>query len=191
MGANESVYMANSSGQDIFVIAAPNPDWAIVDFLTDVGLMFVGIGEIKSVVTAARLPEALKTIKDIYEFVKIAGKLLSGTISAGTRGPEAALALIEAVKKNSIPIKAGEYKKVNDRGVLGMYLSASGIADLLGASTVSVMVMSGDGKQVANFNTNGDYSWIATSNKKIVRSKYGSIWQQDPGSGSINWDVQK
>ena len=191
MGANTSVHMANSSGQDIFVIAATNPDWAIVDFLTNAGLMLVGVGKIKAVVAASNLPKTFKTIKDIYEYAKIAGRLLSGSISAVTGGSEAALAFIDAVKKNSIPIKAGEFQKVNERGILGMYLSPSGIADLLGARTVSVLVMSGDGKQVANFNTNSDHSWIATRDRRIVRSRYGSIWQQDPGSGSINWDVQR
>ncbi|KAI0314869.1 hypothetical protein OF83DRAFT_406031 [Amylostereum chailletii] len=191
MGVSHSVYMANAAGQEIYVMASLNPDWAIVDFVTDIGLLFVAVGEIKAVATAAELPETLVTLRDLYEFLKIAAKLLSASISAGTRPGEAALALLDAFKKTSIPIANGDHKNVKDEGVLGIYLSADGIASLFGASTVSVIVMSGDGKQVAMYNTGADDSWIATNEEKIVRSKYGSIWQQDPGAGTVEWPVQR
>ncbi|TRM67979.1 hypothetical protein BD626DRAFT_109000 [Schizophyllum amplum] len=190
MGSSQSVYMANASGQKNYVMASLNPDWAIVDFITDIGLLFVGVEELKAVTTAVELPEALVTIRDLYEFLKIAAQILSGTLSVGSRGPEAALALVEAFSKTSIPIDYGDYKNVKDEGVLSMYLSASGIAGMLGASTVSVMVLSGDGKQLAMWNTGADDSWITTDEQEIVRSKYGSIWQRDPGAGTVGWLVQ-
>ena len=68
-----------------------------------------------------------------------------------------------------------------------MYLTPDGIAGVLGAKTVSVMVLSGDGKQLAMWNTGSDDSWITTNQHMIVRSKYGSIWQQDPSSGTQDW----
>lgn len=183
--------MANDSGQDIYIIAAPNPDWAIADIVTDVALIFVGLTELKAVFTAAELPATIASLRDLYEFVKITGTLLSGSFSVGTRPTEAALKVIEAVKKNSIPIAAGDHKNIKDENFLSMYLNASGIAGMLGASTVSVMVMSGDGKQVALYNTPPDDSWIATREQKIVRSKYGSIWQKDPGAGSVDWPISQ
>ncbi|KAI0777194.1 hypothetical protein BD413DRAFT_467025 [Trametes elegans] len=189
MGVSQSVYMANASGQKIYTIAALNPDWAIADFITDIGLLAVGVGELKAVATAAELPEALVTFRDLYRFLKIAVQILGGTLSVGTRGPEAALALVDAFKKTSIPIEHGDYKNVKDENVLGIYLSASGIAGLLGASTVSVIVLSGDGKQLASWNTGSDDSWIATEEKQIVRSVYGKIWQRDPGAGVVQWPV--
>jgi len=181
--------MANASDQDIYVIASLNPDWAIADFITDIGLLLVGVEELKAVTTTAELPEALVTIRDLYNFLKISAQLLSGTLSVGSRSAEAALALVEAFKKTSIPIASGDFKNVHDEGVLGIYLSADGIGGLLGASTVSVMVLSGDGKQLAMWNSNSDHSWIATNEQKIVRSKYGSIWQQDPDAGVQNWPI--
>ena len=189
MGTSQSVYMANASDQDIYVIASLNPDWAIADFITDIGLLLVGVEELKAVTTTAELPEALVTIRDLYNFLKISAQLLSGTLSVGSRSAEAALALVEAFKKTSIPIASGDFKNVHDEGVLGIYLSADGIGGLLGASTVSVMVLSGDGKQLAMWNSNSDHSWIATNEQKIVRSKYGSIWQQDPDAGVQNWPI--
>ncbi|KAJ8523364.1 hypothetical protein ONZ45_g225 [Pleurotus djamor] len=173
MGANQSVYMANGSGQDIHVIASLNPDWAIVDFITDIGLLIAGVEELKGAAMLGELPETLNTIRDLFD-----------------RGPEAALALVEAFRKTSVPIDAWSYKDMKDENALGMYLSASGIAGLMGASTVSVMVLSRDGKQLAMYNTGSDDSWIATDREEIVRSKYGSIWQEDPSAGTESWPIQ-
>lgn len=189
MGVNQSVWVANDSGQDIYVIAAANPDWVIADVATDAALILVGLTELKATLTLAELPATIASFRDLYQFIKITGTLLSGSFSVGSRPAEAALAVIEAVKKHSIPISAGDAKDVKDANFLAMYLNASGIGGILGASTVSVMVMSADGKQVAMWNTGPDDSWIATREKNIVRSKYGSVWQHDPGAGSVNWPV--
>lgn len=181
--------MANNSGHEIYVMASLNPDWAIVDFITDIALLLVGVEEIKAVATAAELPAALNTFRDLYEFLKIAAKLLSGSFSVGSRSAEAALAMADAFKKVAVSIGNGDHKNVDSEGFLSIYLSASGIAGLLGASTVSLVVMSADGKQVALWNTGSDDSWIATGREKIVRSKYGTIWQEDPSAGSVDWPV--
>ncbi|KAI0884571.1 uncharacterized protein GGS22DRAFT_144192 [Annulohypoxylon maeteangense] len=191
MGISHSVYMANGSGQDIYVMASLNPEWAIVDFIVDIGLLYVGVEEIKGVVMAAELPETLATFRDLYEFLNIARKLIMGMIAAGTRPGEAAMALLDAFKKTSIRIPYDEYKDVERDSILSIYLSADGVASLVGAENVSVMVMSGDGKQLAMWDTNADHSWIATKDGKIVRSKYGTIWQQDPAEGSVEWSVIK
>jgi hypothetical protein len=68
-----------------------------------------------------------------------------------------------------------------------MYLTPSGIAGMVGVKTISMMVLSGDGKQLAMWSTSSDESWITTSQQMTVRSKYGSIWQQDLGSGTEEW----
>jgi hypothetical protein len=93
---------------------------------------------------------------------------------------------LDAFKKTAKQISNQDYKDVHDDNLLN-YLNADGIAAILGAETVSVMVMSGDTKQLAIWNTGSDQSWIATSSKKIVRSKYGTIWQQDPDSWTAIW----
>lgn len=193
MGLSHSVYLANDSGQDIYVMASLNPDWAIADFIVDIGLLAYGVSEIRAVVAAAELPAELKTLRDLYEFVKISGTLLGGMVATGSRPGEAALAVLDAFKKTAVCIPAGEYKDVEHDSVLSIYLSADGIASLFGAETVSVMVMShvGDEVQLAMWNTGSDNSWIATKDKIIVRSKYGTIWEQDPVAGVVWWPVQK
>lgn len=77
-----------------------------------------------------------------------------------------------------------DYKDVHSDNFLN-YLNADGVASVAGAETVSVMVLSGDGKQLAMWNSGSDASWIATDHKRVVRSKYGTIWQQDPAAGTV------
>jgi len=187
IGLTQHVYFANASSKDVYIMAVENLDWIIVDVIADVALFALGIGEIKAVTGIAELPEALNTIKDIYKFLSIAVKLIGGTISIGSRSAEAIMAVVEAFKKASIKIPCDDYKDAIDRGILGIYLSASGYAGLFGASTVTLVVMSGDGKQVSQYNTGPDYSWIATNREVIVRSRYGTLWQEDPAEGSYDW----
>lgn len=134
----------------------------------------MGFAELKAVFTAAKLPATIASLRELYEFIKITGALLSGSISVSPRPAK-------AVKKNSIPIVARDHKDIKDENLLPMHRNASSIAGILGASTVSVMVMSGDGKQVALYNTPPDDSWIAIREQNILRSKYGRSWQKDPG----------
>jgi hypothetical protein len=84
-------------------------------------------------------------------YLKVAAQLLSKTDSIDSRTSGAARAFVNAYTNTSIQIAVSEYKNVEEEGILEIYLSPSGIADLLGVSTVSVMVLtvSGDGKQLA------------------------------------------
>jgi hypothetical protein len=167
-------------------MAALDPDWAIVDFMVDVSLLLVAVGELKAAVTTMELPEALVTLRDLYEFLKVAASISLSTASASTRPADAALALLNAFKATGKTIADQGYMEVHDDNALN-YLNADGIAAVLGAQTVSVMAMSGDGKQLAMWNSGADQSWIATSSHKIIRSKYGTIWEQDPDTWTAIW----
>ncbi|KAF8969204.1 hypothetical protein BDZ97DRAFT_1796565 [Flammula alnicola] len=173
MGSSESVYMANDSGQDIYVMAALNPDWAIAT----------------SSLTLPYLPEEIHSLLDLYQYIKAATDVVKNSGDVGSDAYSAAMALIDGFRQNSVPITYQDYKDVQKEDFLSMYLSASGIASLLGAKTVSLVVMSGDGMQVAMWDTNADDSWIATNQTEIIRSKYGSIWQPDPADGTIAWPI--
>jgi len=189
-GISHTVYMANACGQDIYVMASLSTEWAIIDAIADGALLLAAVADIAAVVTTAEaLPEVINTLSDLYGYLKVAAQLLRDTGSISSRTTDAAQTLVNAFANTSIPIAFDDYKNVEEEGVLSIYLSPDGIASLLGASTVSVMVMSGDGKQVAMWDTGADDSWIATNQQTIVRSAYGSIWQQDPGAGTQNWSV--
>jgi len=181
--------MADASGQDIFVMAALSQDWPIFDFVADAALLLAGVQGIlaASIAEAADLPAVVKSFSDLYQYLKVAVQLLSRTDRVASDAKGAAQVLVDAYTNTSIQITFNDYKNVQEEGVLDVYLSPSGIAGLLGAKTVSVMVLSRDGKQLAMWDTGDDDSWIATNQQTIVRSVYGSIWQQDPSSGSEDW----
>ena len=182
---SQNIYVANQMPEDIHVFAGKSPGWVIADVLTDVALFATGIGEIKSALTAERLPEAIRTTSDLIKILKWVAKLYGGTVSVGSRPAEAAKDIIEAFKKNSIPISPGSYKNVLESGLLS-YLSPSGVASLLDAETITMIIMAENGERVIDFSTGTDESWIATSNY-VVRSKYGTIFDEDPGAGKNNW----
>ena len=178
--------MANGSKKKIWVLIALKPEWALVDVFVDVALLLVAAGELKLIAESAELPEALVTIAGLFKFMQIAVKLLWASIGAATRPADAVLSIIDAFKGVSTQINVGDAPNVAENSFLN-YLNADGIASLLGAKTLNVMVMTDDGHQFAWFDSGPDDSWIATSHEKIVRSKYGSLWQEDPGAGSIDW----
>ncbi|KAG7093105.1 hypothetical protein E1B28_009391 [Marasmius oreades] len=188
--SNNSVCMANSTDEDIYVMVSLNADWAITDFITDIGLFLIAVGEIRQLVVDVELPKMIVTLRDLHRFLKISYTALAETAAAGSRkAADAASALHYAIKKNSIVIPAGQYKQINEKNWLESFFNASAVGSLLVAKTVSLMVMTGDGQRFAMYDTNSDYSWIATKEGKCVRSKYGSVWQQDTQAGVVDWPV--
>ena len=183
---SQHIYVANHNSQGAYVMATKSLEWQIADFLTDIGLFAVGVGEIKAVVTAYELPETINTVKDLVQVMKIVAGLLSGTISAGSRSAEAAKELVDAFKESSTEVGQGDYKDVRETGFLD-YLSPSGIAGLLDADTITLVVMTDDGKKFVDFPSNIDYSWIVTPSR-VVRSQYGTLNVEDPDAGQYNWN---
>ncbi|KAJ3561072.1 hypothetical protein NP233_g10421 [Leucocoprinus birnbaumii] len=188
MGANQSVHMANSCGQVIHVAIAMRPEVALTDIYVDCALFAFAIGELKSLAsTAADLPAEITTFGDLFKSLLFCVRTIKAWGSAAGRPPDAVYTLIEAFKKTSIRIPYGQAPDISDRGILETYLNADGIAGLLGVKTMSAIVMTDDAQQLAMFDTAPDSSWIATSRGLIVRSKYGSLWQEDPSAGQVEW----
>ncbi|TFY83630.1 hypothetical protein EWM64_g387 [Hericium alpestre] len=128
MGNNESVFLANASGQDVYVMAGLYPDWPVAEFLNDISRLYVGVEELKgATVEVLQLPEALITVRDLYEFLQVASKLLSGRIEIGSRSEEAAAILRDAFKENSILIFAGNDANLKDEELLRRYLNSNGV----------------------------------------------------------------
>jgi len=185
---SQNIYIANGNVQDIYVMATLDPDWALADFITNIVLLVVSFGRIQSVfASAAGL--SLKTPRDLFVVLELAAKFFAGAASADIRAAEAAQSFVDSFKNTSILIKSADHKNVYEQGFLEQYLTPNGIAGMLGADTVTLMVMSGDGKQVAMWNSGPDDSWIATNDQKIVRSVYGTLWDLDPDAGSEDWPV--
>lgn len=164
--------------------------WAVVDVMTDAALIVTGAEELKAAAAISELPKTIKTLKDLYNAIKFAWLVISGSLAVSTRPVDAALSLVDAFKKVSVRIPNGQYKDVHNDNFLDVYLNAHGIASLVGAQTVSVMVMSGDG-YLSMWTTNADHSWIVIREQRIVRSQYGSLWQRDPDAGTVVWHDMK
>jgi len=188
-GVSQNVYLANASGQDNFAMAALKPEWVLADVIT-AGAMTVlldGVGEFAAVVDEAELPSALSSLDDLFGYLKVAVQFISKASSTTRNVINGAQSLVNAFQNVSYPIAFNDYKDVASEDFLKMYLTPSGIAGMTGTKTASLLVMSGDGKQLAMWSTGSDESWITTDQQTIVRSKYGTIWQQDPGSGTEVW----
>jgi hypothetical protein len=183
--AMSNIYIANNYNQSVYAMVTKSTEWTIADFLTNIAMFAVGIGEIKAAVSVADLPATINTVQDLFKVMKVAAQLLGGTATTGSRSAEAALTVVKAFKASSVQITPGQYKNVYSSDVW-TYFNPSAYADLMGASTMTLLLMSDDGKNVIEFDTNSDYSWVATSSG-VVRSQYGTIWTQDPNSGSFSW----
>jgi hypothetical protein len=187
--ADENIYVADGSGQDIYVMAGLTPEWALVDFIVDIALVVDPFDELAAVAEiAVSLPTALKTFGDIFKVLQSVGKVLEKGDSSQD-AVDKANKFVDAFKQTSTHIANNDYTDVYQEDTLTMYLTPSGIAGMLGSATVSLMIMSADGKQSAMWDTGPDNSWIATDQQQIVRSRYGTIWQSDPGSGTQSWPV--
>lgn len=187
MGASQSVHMANASGKKIWFLIASDPEAEIYDALKNFFPLLAAANQLKFDTGNDGLPEDPQTLADLFRYMQFANKLIWDSINAYTRPSEAVLSLIDAFKGVAGPINAGEAPDVSDPDFLKQFLTGIGIEILRGAKTVRVMIMSDDGQQFAWFGSDSDYSWIATDHEKIVRSKDGSIWQEDPGAGSLDW----
>ncbi|WP_407288854.1 hypothetical protein [Streptomyces sp. BP-8] len=181
-------HFSNDASQNVYVVLAMNPEWLAADFVADLGLMAVGIGELKAATSVTTLPETIATLKDAYTLFKLSAGVLGGTISVGGRSAEATKAAVELItkfKENAIKIEPDQTVDVRDSSLWELF-NLSGWAALLGASTVSMLVMTEDGKHVAQFNSGEDDSWIATD-EKVVRAKYGTLHEPDPSQGEYVW----
>jgi hypothetical protein len=185
-GKDSNVHVANSTGGDVSVIASPNPDWAIADFLFDIAALTVGLTEIKTAATAAELPAEIKTLSDLYKLLSVSFKVVSGTFATGTRQAEAAREVIRQINKLGQTIKDNEFKNVFSKNFIDIYLSPSGYAGMIGASTVTLVIASSKLNKVIRFNTDPDKSWLVDSHG-IWSVKYGSIWQKTGNNPEHKW----
>ncbi|MFD7026602.1 hypothetical protein ACFWAR_01025 [Streptomyces sp. NPDC059917] len=162
--------------------------WLIADVVTDTALFALGVNEI-ALVSGMELPTAASTFGDLTRLLKLAAGLLSGTASTGTRSAEVALELVEAFKKGSIRIPAGDSANVWEQGLLTtLFKPSSGWFGMAGYATVDLTIVTEDGKLTAEVDSSPDQSWIATG-EGIVRSVYGTINDVDPQAEVIAWSA--
>ena len=127
----------------------------------DIPLIVNPFDDLTSVAEAVGLPAALKTFGDIFSTLRSAGKINNKADSVSSDALDKATQLVYAFKETSTHIEYADHQDVYREDTLTMYLIPSG----------------------------PDNSWIATGEQTIVRSNYGTLWQQDLSSGSQRWPV--
>ncbi|KAJ3497465.1 hypothetical protein NLG97_g1881 [Lecanicillium saksenae] len=178
---NSHVYLANGADANLRVMVGLKSGWAKADAFTDASLMIASTAVLALATGGAGLaaaPVAASTMADV-------GAAMFYSAGLGFKGFEAAQ-MIEAFKTSSVPVAPQQYADIYDESFFRQYLSPSGIAGMVGAETVSVVILNEATKQVASFDTGPDESWIVKSDK-IVHSIYGSIWQEDSSKPSVSW----
>lgn len=119
--------------------------WALFDFVVDATLLSAEVKELTVVAAIEELPGAVKSLKDLFNVVKIAWIVVSAPMAISTRPVDTARSILDAVKKTSVKISSAQYKDVHNDNLWDTYLSVDGITSLLGTKTESVLVMYGDG----------------------------------------------
>jgi len=175
MPSNE-IHVANSTNEELILMVAPNSDWAIGDIVGSVVQLLASAAS--TVVTLGGT--APTTFAALFSCIN----LIRGGISAGFN-------LADVLKQNGgISIAPGQVTEVFNRGMANpfKYLNSSQWGALFGGSDMTLAITNKSLTRQAVFNTNSDYSWIVTKNE-VVRAKYGSLWQEDPGSGSYPFSI--
>lgn len=173
---SHEIHVANSTNEELIVMVAPNPDFAIGDIVGSVVQLLASAAA--TVVTLGGA--APTTFAAFFSCIN----LIRGGISSG-------LNLFDVLKQSGgITIAPGQVTEVFTRGMANpfKYLNASQWGTLFGASDMMLAITNKSLTRQVVFNTNSDYSWIVTQNQ-VVRAKYGSLWQQDPGSGSYPFSI--
>lgn len=98
----------------------------------------------------------------------------------------------ELFEKHSVHIAPDEVIKVFDKTMINQlsYLSPSAWGAVFGASDMALIIVNKSLEKKVAFNTNSDWSWIITG-QGVLRAKYGTLWQQDRGSGFHSWGTDK
>lgn len=140
-------------------------------------------------VAAASFDIALKGY-DVYDKLGLTISTAEA-MAMRTQAEDVNKSLKDYLEKTSQIIEPGASKRVNDTNYLQLLntMNPSYWASLSGCSTVTMLIVDEHFEYVANFNTGPDDSWIVTPDC-ITRSKYGSIWQPDPGSGVKAWNPE-
>lgn len=184
------VHVANAHSEHAQVFVSKTLLWSIVDIVYDIGSLVVGLGELKGATTAmdaaANLPQTIENARDLYRVLKYSAKLLATTGSIASNSEDAAKKFIEIFSRKSIRIEQGNFRDCQSTTGLD-WMAPSALAGIPGLKTLNMTVLTDGGKKVANFDTNHDHSWIVTDSA-VVRSRYGTIWQTEPASGSSSWE---
>jgi hypothetical protein len=173
---------------------APAEATLVAESATQLGNLAKGINSIKKAYDLISEYTLFKAAMSLYKanayFKRVATPAIAAEATAlETNVNNIVLKLKEFLQKSAIAIDAGDFKRVNDTSYLKVWnaLNPSYWGALSGCQTVQVLIIDDSMERTCSFSTGADDSWIVTPDR-IVRSKYGTIWQQDPSAGCHFWN---
>lgn len=149
----------------------------------------------KQLVEVIKAFKALKAAKAAYDAYAVISKIkLVAEATAATAlaadADKVVRELVTPIKALSQEISANACRLVNKSDYLHVWNSVnpSYWGAIAGADTVQITVFDESLEMVTSYTTGADHSWIAT-NDAVVRARYGTLWQPDPGAGRIDWNT--
>ncbi|MEV6906928.1 hypothetical protein [Amycolatopsis sp. NPDC051071] len=184
---SRTVHLANNCDWDDKVIIGLSMEWKIIDFMVEVGSLVDTYVELaKECGGILNLSKTLRSVRDLVNAVQACIKIVQGIVQANQKARELAAKFLETFySQHTFTVESGVYKAVYNTG-WKQYFTPSGFASLMGAKTLQMVITDGKKVRYVEFRTNNDHSWI-TNEDEVVRAKYGTIWQGDPGKGKHEW----
>jgi hypothetical protein len=185
------VYIANGLNQDVYVIPSQKPEWMLADLGFNVALLMMGLIELKSAIGLADLPQTVRTVDNLWQFATVLIDLgIKRVYPLANRVKVIADQMMDQFRAVSLKVPAGQCVDVLNLSSFSNYTSLSGnFSQFLNVSTFHILAVTDDGKNVAFGNTGSDHSWIIQEDR-MVRSLYGgSVWLEDPHSGTILFNI--
>lgn len=173
--------------------SAPAEAALVTETATQLGNLARGINSIKKAYELIKQYTVFKSAMAAYKAHSYFQKGATVAVAAEATALEKNVGdvvqkLKEFLQQSAYAIEPGAFKRVNDTSYLRFWnaLNPSYWGSLAGCQTVQLLIIDESMEQTCTFVTGADDSWIATPDK-IVRSKYGTIWQEDPAAGTYYW----
>jgi len=199
-GAQSHIHVANATNKTVYVLVIPNSDWLIADVGTTLSIALATGGG-----SSAQVFTQVKTMKDVLDNLNaligvVKGALLlqdlalAGQAASMTRQQQQAdcYASIKNLMKKGVCIDAQQVADVCATDLCNplSYMSPSAVKYLtLDVKDSELIIWVDDPAnpgQISRLTTNCDESWIAKP-ARIVRAKYGTLWQEDAAAGQASW----
>jgi hypothetical protein len=183
---DRQMHLSNGSSQPIYVMVTPSMGYAFANALTSTAKQAVSARD-------GSPPSAVGAVKNLNDFQQLANMLalmrLNHQVATSDGGVQTQVYLNEMkqyLKENATTLAVGETKqllKVNTANPI-KYLSLDTWTALFNSDALSLFIATEDMTKLVFLDSGADDSWIFRG-EEVVRAKYGTLWQDDPGAGKV------
>lgn len=183
---DRQMHLSNGSSQPIYVMVTPSMGFAFANAFTSTAKQGVSARD-------GSPPSVTGAIKNLNDFQQLANLLVLmrmnqkvATSSGGVQTQVYLDEMKEYLKQNATTLAVGETKQLLkvDTANPVKYLSLDTWSALFNADALSLFIATEDMTKLVFFDSGADDSWIFRG-EEVVRAKYGTLWQDDPGAGKV------